>query len=145
MNILIQSSFDTVINKKPEIILPQNLLYINGIINNIPLKMIIDTAATTSIIFKDTINKLNLHYLIDREEQICLNGIGSELSIGRLWYVEIELNKYIYPISLIASNSKILDYDMIIGINFLKTYQSIIDFKQNCLILDQNHIMLLDN
>ena len=73
------------------------------------------------------------------------NGIGNELSLGRIWYIEIELNKYIYPISLIVSHSKISDYDMIIGINFLKTYQSVIDFKKNFLILDQNYITLLND
>ena len=145
MNILIQSSFDTVVNKMPEVILPQKLLYINGKVNNRLLKIIIDTGTTTSIIFKETVDKLNLNYLIDTEEQSLLNGIGNELSIGRIWYIEVDLNKKIYPMSLIVSNNKISDFDMIIGINFLKTYKTQIDFNTNTLNLYMNHIPLMSN
>ena len=145
MNLLIQSSFDTVVNKMPEVILPQKLLYINGKVNNRLLKIIIDTGTTTSIIFKETVDKLNLNYLIDTEEQSLLNGIGNELSIGRIWYIEVDLNKKIYPMSLIVSNNKISDFDMIIGINFLKTYKTQIDFNTNTLNLYMNHIPLMSN
>jgi predicted aspartyl protease len=145
MNILIQSSFDTVVNKVPEVILPQKLLYINGTINNQLLKIIIDTGATTSIIFKHTVDKLNISYIIDTEEQTLLNGIGNELSIGRIWYIEVDLNKHTYPMSLIVSNNKISDFDMIIGINFLKTYKTQIDFNTNSLNLYQNQIQLMSN
>jgi len=143
MNTIIQSSFDTAVNTIPEIILPQKLFYIYGIINNIQLKLLIDTGATTSIIFKHTVNKLNLGNLVDTEEQSFLNGIGNELSLGRIWYIEIELNRYTYPMSFIVSNGRIADFDMIIGINFLKTYQTKIDFKTNSLIINQNQIILL--
>lgn len=143
MNILIQSSFDTVVNKIPEVILPQKLIYINGTINNQLLKIMIDTGATTSIIFNSTVNRLNLNYLIDTEEQTVLNGIGNELSIGRIWYIEVDLNKYTYPMSLIVSQNQISDFDMIIGINFLKTYKTQIDFNTNSLNLYQNQIKLM--
>ena len=145
MRILIQSSFDTAINDIPEMILPQNLIHIYGIINNIQIKILIDTGATTSIIFRHSINRLNLNYLIDPEEQSYLNGIGNEISIGRLWYTELNLGKYLYPISLIVSHNKILDYDIILGINFLQTYKSLINFKTNQLILNDNHIISFNN
>ena len=70
MSILIQSSFDTAINEIPEMILPQRLISINGNINNISIKILIDTGATTSIIFKHSTNRLNLNYLIDQEERV---------------------------------------------------------------------------
>jgi len=139
MNILIQSSFDTAIYEIPEMILPQNLIYINGYINNRYTKILIDTGATTSIIFKHSIDKLNINYLIDDEEKTCLNGIGNEISIGRIWYSQLEIDNYLYPISLIVSDNKILDYDIILGINFLQTYDSLINFKTNQLILNNNH------
>jgi hypothetical protein len=129
MSILVQSSFDTAINEISEMIIPQNLIHINGYINNINIKIIIDTGATTSIIFKHSIDRLNINYLVDVEEQSYLNGIGNEISIGRLWYAELNLDKYLYPISLIVSRNKILDYDIILGINFLQTYKSLINFK----------------
>ena len=141
MSILIQSSFDTAIYEIPEMILPQNLRHIYGYINNVNIKILIDTGASTSIIFKHSINRLNLNYLIDIEEQSYLNGIGNEISIGRLWYTELELDNYLYPLSLIVSHNKILDYDIILGINFLQTYNSLINFKTNQLILNDNHII----
>ena len=141
MNILIQSSFDTAISEIPQMIIPKNLIHINGKINNIPIKILIDTGATTSIIFRHSINRLNINYLIDTEEQTNLNGIGQEISIGRLWYIKLDINNYLYPVSLIVSQNKILDYDIILGINFLQTYDSIINFKTNQLILNNIHVI----
>ena len=144
MSILIQSSFDTATIDIPNMIIPQDLIHIFGTLNNIQIKILIDTGASTSIIFKHTINKLNLNYLIDQEEQTHLNGIGYEKSIGRLWYTEIKLDNYLYPLSLIVSKSVISDFDMILGINFLQTYDSLINFKKNQLILNDNHIILFN-
>ena len=75
MNILIQSSFDTAVQNISEMIIPKKLMYILGSINNNKLKILIDTGATTSIIFRHSIENLNLEYLVDNEEQSYLNGI----------------------------------------------------------------------
>ena len=141
MNNIIQSLFDNAVSNIPNMIIPYNLININGSINNINIKILIDTGATSSIIFKHTIDKLNIKNLIDEEEQSYLNGIGNEISIGMIWYIELEIDKKLYPISLIASNNNISDYDIILGVNFLHNYCSCINFKTNQLILNNNHII----
>jgi predicted aspartyl protease len=142
MNILIQSSYETAVNNIRNMILPKKLIFINGFINNIPVKVLIDTGATCSIIFKNTINKLNINYLIDNEEHNNLNGIGHEISVGKIWYINIKLNNINYPVSLVVSNNQINDFDIIIGINFLETYNTNINFITKTIIIDNNIINL---
>ena len=142
MNILIQSSYETAVNNISNMILPKKLIFINGFINNIPVKVLIDTGATCSIIFRNTINKLNINYLIDNEEYNNLNGIGHEISVGKIWYINMKLNNIDYPVSLVVSNNQINDFDIIIGINFLETYNSNINFITKTIIIDNNIINL---
>jgi len=141
MSILIQSSFDTALHKLNNMVLPHKLIKIIGIINNLNVNILIDTGASVSIIFEHTINRLNINYLIDTEEKSCLNGIGSNISIGRLWYIDLNLDNLLYPISLVASNTTISDFDIILGINFLRNYNSSINFNTNQLILNNTHII----
>ena len=141
MNILIQSSYETAINNIPNMIIPKQLIYINGYINNNPIKILIDSGATCSIIFFHTIDRLKLKYLLDNEEQNYLNGIGCEITIGRLWYVNLKINKINYPSSFLVYNNRIDDFDIVIGVNFLQTYNGIIDFTINTLKLNNNNIL----
>jgi len=141
MDILIKASYENAINLIQQT--PANLIYIYGFINNKRLKILIDTGATSSIIFNNTIEKLNINYLIDNNEQNILRGIGDELSVGRLWCIKLNINTYYYPISFIVSNNSILDYDLILGIHFLKTNNAYIDFKNNKIVLNDIHVISL--
>jgi hypothetical protein len=138
-NILIQSSYETAVNNIPNMIISKKLICIIGYINNSPIKILIDTGASCSLIFLHTIERLKLDYLVDNNSQVCLQGIGNEITIGRLWYIDLKINKMNYPSSFIVSNN-IIDFDIIIGINFLQTYKGVIDFGNNILKLNNNKI-----
>ena len=139
-NILIQSSYETAINNIPNMIISKKLICIIGYINNCPIKILIDTGASCSLIFLHTIERLKLHYLVDINGQVCLQGIGNEITIGRLWYIDLKINKMNYPSSFIVSNNNIIDFDIVIGLNFLQTYKGVIDFGNNILKLNNNKI-----
>jgi hypothetical protein len=139
INQLYQASYEMALNTIPEMLIPINMIILNGEINDIPIKILLDTGASSSIIFNSAIEKLKLADLIDTEEKVELQGIGNETSLGRLWYVELKLDSNIYPISLIVSNSNINNFDMILGINFLQSYKALIDFKHRCLTLNDQY------
>jgi len=139
INQLHQASYEMALNIIPEMLVPINMIILNGEINDIPIKILLDTGASSSIIFNSTIERLNFSDLIDTEEKSELQGIGKEMSLGRLWFVELKLDNNIYPISLIVSNNNINNFDMILGINFLQSYKAQIDFKHRCLTLNDRY------
>lgn len=134
--------YEFALDNIPEMLFPSNLIKINGKIDNQDIIIMIDTGATFSIISESTIEKLNLNNTIDRKMTADLNGIGKEISTGRIWYVELLIDENIYPLSLITANKQIDDIDIILGINFLKSYNALIDFKSNRMSLNDNIILI---
>lgn len=138
-NLLHTASYEMALNNIPEMLVPINMIILNGEINNCPVKILVDTGASTSIIFKNAIDRLNLNDLIDTEQISELQGIGKEQSLGQIWYIELKLNDNIYPISLIGSPNLITDFDMILGLNFLQSYKALLDFNNKALILNDQY------
>ena len=130
-----------------------NLIYLKGKLNKINLKIMIDSGSSSCVIFKSIVNKCNLNYLIDTSiSSIVQYANDMNQTLGKIWCVELELdidnNKSIYvPISIDVINDNnnksqtyidINEFDIILGINFLKLYKANIDFDTNILTLDKN-------
>jgi hypothetical protein len=147
----------------PEMLLPTNLIYLNGKINNIPIKILVDTGATTNCIFKSKIISAGLDDLVDKDCKSNIQGINSnDETYGKIWCTEIELenkslnNEKIYEI--IRLNLQIINddnnddnynkninenynenykkFDVILGLNFLKSYKANIDFATSTITLN---------
>jgi hypothetical protein len=123
----------------PQMIKQNNLIYINGYINNKLLKVIIDTGASISIIPELILKNLKLDLFIDSSRKSQLIGMCTDISIGKLWYVDLVLDNNNFPLNLTVIKNQIKDYDIILGINFLKEYQAIIDFNNNIIKLNNHH------
>jgi hypothetical protein len=165
----------------PEMLDPSNLIYLNGKINNNKINIMINTSASTCVIYKSVIKKFNLEYLIDKSSYIMAQGIQNINPIlGTIWIFDIELDisngkgQYItIPISAeVIDDSDIIDknkiindklikmkniiedkkisidiiqelnnkknFELILGMNFLKSYKANIDFSSMILTLNKN-------
>lgn len=162
-----------------EMLISSNLIYLKGKLNGINARILIDTGATSCIIFKSVVDKYGLNYLIDTSSKVmvqCAHGMKSTL--GTICFIEIELeinkDKYIsIPISLeviddseTINASKIIneyydkitkiiglnidnidnmkkisnthEFEIILGMSFLKSYHASIDFSTMILTLNKN-------
>lgn len=144
-NILHDSAYKLAITYIPDMLITNKMIIINGYINNLPLKILLDTGSSGSIICNHTIKYLKLEYLIDFRTKTILQGICKEKSIGRIWYIELKLNDNIFPISLIGSNIITTKFDIILGINFFQTYNAIFNFKDKILILNNKYNINFDH
>jgi hypothetical protein len=76
----------------PEMSVPTDLIYLKGKLNGYPLKIMVDTGATSCVIFKSVIDKCGIEYLVDTSTSVLVQcAHGMKPTIGTLWYVEIEL------------------------------------------------------
>lgn len=141
--LLCDAAYEMAITNIPEMLNPSKMIILNGYINKKPLRILFDTGASISVIFAHIVERLDLLELVDKRYESQLAGIGKEQSMcsGKLWYIELELNNCIYPISLTVSNNKIDQFDMILGMNFLQLYNVQFDYQNKRIKLnDRNYI-----
>ena len=152
----------------PEMSISSNLIYIGGKINGINVKIMIDTGATSCVIFKSVVNKCGLNYLIDKSMSVMAQGTHEmKPTLGTIWFLEIDLeidknhnhwisvpigvevfddSKTIISNEIVSeSNNKIEDifninhdFELILGMTFLKLYRANIDFSSMTLTLNKN-------
>lgn len=150
----------------PEMLIPYNLINLEGKINNVPIKIMIDTGASACFAYKSIIEKCNLEYLIDKSSCILAQGAhGINNSIGTIWFLDIELNisndmhnfasipitvNILDDTEIIKHNNKNIKHDnknnieLVLGMNFLKSYKVNIDFSSRTLTLN-NSIKIIFN
>ena len=114
----------------PESLVPMPLLYVQGMINQVPLKALIDTGAQMSIMSQECAEKCGLIRLLDRRFQGIARGIGSGCIIGRVHMALLQLHDTSLPITLtIVEKISTSDINFILGIDQLRRHQACIDLK----------------
>jgi hypothetical protein len=76
----------------PEMEFSQNLIKLNGRINEIPIKFMIDTGASMCVTHEYVVNKCCLQHLVDKSNIKMITGAHSvEPTLGKIWCVDIDL------------------------------------------------------
>lgn len=125
----------------PELLINNDVIITAGEINGHKINVLFDTGASGCCIVKETINKCKLNELVDNKHILTMQGLVKKNNEGKIWYLDLNLfcindNLERYPISCEVI-SKINDkIDLILGSNFLRRYNSIIDFSSRTITLD---------
>ena len=76
----------------PEMTIPTNLIYLKGRLNGINTRIMIDTGASSCVIFKSIVDKCGLGYLVDSSTSVMVQGAhGMKPTLGTIWFAEIEI------------------------------------------------------
>jgi hypothetical protein len=76
----------------PEMTIPTNLIYLKGKLNGIKTNIMIDTGASSCVIFKSVVDKCGLDYLLDSSTSVMVQGAhGTKPTLGTIWFTEIEI------------------------------------------------------
>ncbi|CAI5449424.1 unnamed protein product [Caenorhabditis angaria] len=113
-----------------------SFIFIEVEINQEKLKALVDTGAQLSIISKNFAEKCRIFDQLDTRFAVQASGIGgNRAALGKILFVEC----------LVSGNSmrsiltvvEELDFELIIGIDFLKAYNAMIDLKNQKIVFDQ--------
>lgn len=147
---IIEKTYDDATTNIPEMLIPTSLIYLNGKINNLPVKILFDTGASSNCIFKSTVVKAGLENIIDKTHTFDMSSVnGINASQGTIWYTEIELDnisenkekKTVFiglNLMVINDDKELHNFDMILGINFMKSYKANIDLMTQTITLNNN-------
>jgi hypothetical protein len=118
-----------------------SLLHINGKINDIKFKAMIDTGAQTNIISSNMVKTLKLEHLIDGTIKGVAKGVGSATILGNIYNVQLKINDII-----VKTNFKILDtndttnnYLVLLGLEFILKHCDGINFTIFMIVLEMNN------
>lgn len=146
----IQKTFDLAHEHIHEMLFPTQLITLNGKIKDIPIKILIDTGANSNCIYKTKLIQAGLENIIDKNDKSIVTGIQSNKeTFGKIWYTDIELeiitaekNKSYAMLGInlivIDDENKETPFDLILGLNFMKSYKMNIDFLTNTITLNGN-------
>lgn len=136
----------------PDMIESGDMICIQGRINQVPLNILFDSGCQTSTTFMSTINKIGLEHLVDKKSRTYCNGInGVTKTYGMIWCTQLELHtnnetdNYIsVPIKLSvldnSNNSSENSIDLLIGTDFMKASNAIINFSKKIITLNETDI-----
>ena len=114
-----------------------SLLVIPAKVKNTQVKMLIDSGATESFISETVFKQLNIEGKKIRKRKIILAD-GSEKYCNTDCYVDIEIGNYKKKIKFHVAP---IQFDVILGKDWLAENQPIIDWKSNRMSLTQNGIV----
>jgi hypothetical protein len=122
-------------NKIPELFVPGELIIINGSLNNKEIKIFVDTGASFCCITKTAVKKCELLDLVDTSTIFQMKGSSNTTdTYGKIWYNELAIkdinNSYTkFPISFEVIDDIIDTFDIVLGNNFLRTYNANLNFS----------------
>lgn len=145
---IIEENYKIGYENIPEMLLPANLIFLKGKINNIPIKILFDTGASINTIKKSLVEKAGLSYLIDTKNNVNIIGVNStKKSYGQIWYLDMELqlnnsndqtSHATVGVCLTVVESDDSEIDVILGIKFMKSYGAFIDFSTNTITINKS-------
>jgi len=154
----IEENYSKATELIPEMIESGDIVTIKGRLNNIDVTILFDSGCQTSSTFSSIVEKANLEHIVDKKAKTYCMGInGRTDTIGMIWCTELELeteeesgNYLRVPIKLsilddiknkededlameTESNNKI---DILLGTDFMKTHNVIINFSKKLVIIN---------
>lgn len=145
-NPIIEENYLMATELIPELIEPGDLIVTKGKLNKVPVNILFDSGCQCSTTFTSVIKQAKLQDLVDKSAITYSNGIGGPTSTcGIIWYTELEFDigsniTINLPIKLSILDKPNNSIDILLGTDFLKLNNGIIDFNQKIIRLGEHII-----
>lgn len=125
----------------PESFIGVEMLYVPVQVNDVETVALIDTGAQVTLMSLSFAQKCGLEHLIDESFGGVARGVGERKIHGRIWMADIQLGVHSIPCSFTILEG--VHFDMIIGLNMMKTHNCAINFHKRCLEIGGSEIQFV--
>jgi len=119
------------IEHMPESFASVHMLYINVIVNNVPLKAFVDSGAQMTIMSSSCAERCGLMRLCDRRFEGTAVGVGTQKILGKVHMCQLQIENDFLPTSLSILEKQ--DMDFLLGLDMLKRHRCCINLATNTL------------
>ncbi|RWS04407.1 hypothetical protein B4U79_15330, partial [Dinothrombium tinctorium] len=122
------------------------LVFIKCEANGHTIDALIDTGAQATSISADCAKKCDLHHLIDTRIRGTVIGLQKKQILGRIHLAQIKIENNFFATSFVVFELSGIKEGLILGLDFLRTHQCVIDFKRGILEIGTTRVktMLLN-
>ena len=120
-------------------------IYINAHIDDKLIPCLIDTGATTNVIFDDIVKNFGLESYVDTQEEGVARGVGSCKIVGKIPYIEMKIGDISVGLNfsvLQRSNNTANDY-ILLGLPFILFYKLKLDFEKKKIYMMNHEIDMI--
>mmetsp|Transcript_35383 Transcript_35383/g.92040 ORF Transcript_35383/g.92040 Transcript_35383/m.92040 type:complete len:383 (-) Transcript_35383:1623-2771(-) len=127
----VEENMEAAMEHMPESFGSVVMLYVDCVLNKVPLKAFVDSGAQRTFISFDCAKRCGLDRYIDRRFAGMARGVGTAAILGRIHLANLQIGKAVIPVSLSVMEAQPMD--LLIGLDNLRRHQASIDLKDNCL------------
>lgn len=121
----------------PTSLIPSEMIFLNAKIAGHKIRFLVDTGAQVSLLPLDIVKACNLDDILDQRFSGELKGVGRDRVMGKIHYLEIELECGIVPCSFtVCENNNI---EPILGIDMMQQIGLVLDFKTRTIKIGDNN------
>lgn len=120
------------------------MIHIKGQCNDMCFKIMVDSGAQVSIMTENMAKILKMDHLIDKEAKGKAIGVGETNILGCLYGAYLNISNLFIPINFHIVDNMLSPYLVLLGLDFLYNYKTVLDFNRRLAIIDNKEIKFLN-
>ncbi|KAJ2450516.1 DNA damage-inducible protein 1 [Coemansia sp. RSA 2336] len=137
----IMRNMEAALEHNPESFASVNMLYISVMVNQTPVKALVDSGAQASVMSRECAERCGIMRLVDSRFSGEARGVGRAKILGRVHNAQMRLGSQVLMCSFSVMEGAHIG--LLFGLDMLKRHQMCIDLKRNVLAVGTEDIEFL--
>lgn len=130
----IQRNYEQAMEENPASFASVYMLYVDVVINDVPVKAFVDSGAQTTVMSKECAERTGIIQLCDPRFAGVAQGVGVARILGRVHLAPMKIQNNFYDCSYAIMDSA-QKVELLIGLDMLRKHNCIIDLTKNALVI----------